>query len=216
MTLIATNLHKTFASPTKLNILSGVSLTARPGESISISGRSGEGKTTLLHILGGLEKADQGELLIHNTKLNASNAASLRNQHIGFIFQAFHLLEDWSAIDNVLMPAKIGRTSATESMGLHLLEQVGLQSRAHFPVKLLSGGEKQRVAIARALCNNPSILLADEPTGNLDEENSKLIGALLLSLAQTHNKIVIIATHDPHLASLCTTHHTLSQGTLSF
>jgi lipoprotein-releasing system ATP-binding protein len=214
MTLIATNLYKAFSEPTKLTLLSDVSITASPGESIAISGRSGSGKTTLLHILGGLEKADGGKLLIHGEELSSSNAASLRNQHIGFIFQAFHLLEDWSAIDNVLMPAKIGRHRATDAMGLELLDRVGLKARAHFPVKLLSGGEKQRVAIARALCNNPSILLADEPTGNLDLENGKLIGDLLISFAKTEHKVVIIATHDPYIASLCNKQHTLSQGLL--
>lgn len=214
MILTAQHLCKTFSSPEPTIILTDVSLKAEAGETIAICGRSGEGKTTLLHILGALESADSGELRIDGYLVTPKNGAKLRRKHIGFIFQSYNLLEDFTALDNVLMPAKILRDESSLEWGLHLLEEVGLQDRAKFPVKLLSGGERQRVAIARALCNDPALLLADEPTGNLDQTHAKLVGDLLLSCAEKRKKALLLVTHDPILAQLCSRQYILQGGRL--
>lgn len=207
MILKATRIHKSYG---KLSVLSGIDLSVEPGKSVAICGRSGEGKTTLLHILGTLEEPDRGDVEIGGEKLTRSNASWLRNQKLGFIFQAYHLLEDFTALDNVLMPARIARRPLDRSKGLELLALVGLEEKADLPAKLLSGGERQRVTIARALCNNPDLLFADEPTGNLDRDNGQKIGEILLSF----KKSLILVTHDPHLAALCDEHYLLQQGHL--
>ncbi|HAB98567.1 MAG TPA: ABC transporter ATP-binding protein [Parachlamydiales bacterium] len=214
MILSAKNLSKTFTSPQPLTVFSDVSLEANLGDTIAICGRSGEGKTTLLHILGTLEPPDRGQLLIAGELATPRKSAELRRRHIGFVFQSYNLLEDFTALDNVLMPSRIARSPLSPQKGLQLLEEVGLAERASFPVKLLSGGERQRVAIARALCNNPSILLADEPTGNLDRAHAKQIGDILLSCAQSHNKTLILVTHDQELANLCSKRYILQNGKL--
>jgi lipoprotein-releasing system ATP-binding protein len=214
MILKACALSKKYLAPQPLLVLSDINLSLGMGESIAICGRSGEGKTTLLHILGSLEAADSGSLEIEGKLCTGSTSAEIRRCSIGFVFQSFNLLEDFTALENVLMPAKILRRNVSRKDGLELLDSVGLADRADFPVKLLSGGEKQRVAIARALCNNPSLILADEPTGNLDEANAEAIGDLLLSLVKKGKKSLILATHDTHLASLCGKTYTLSGGRL--
>lgn len=214
MILSAKNLSKTFSAPQPLTVLSDVCLDAEKGDTIAICGRSGEGKTTLLHILGTLEPSDSGELFIAGKLASPGKSAELRRKHIGFIFQSYNLLEDFTALDNVLMPAKIARAPLDFQKGLDLLKEVNLLDRATFPVKLLSGGERQRVAIARALCNDPSLLLADEPTGNLDRAHAEQIGNILLSSAQKHNKTLILVTHDEGLASLCSKRYLLSHGRL--
>lgn len=208
MILKAKNLHKSYG---KLTVLSRVDLNVAPSESIAICGRSGEGKTTLLHILGTLEEPDSGEIEIAGMRLLRSNAKEIRSEQIGFIFQSYNLLDDFSVIENVLMPAKIARKNATRVKGLELLEIVGLTSKADLRASLLSGGEKQRVAIARALCNDPHLILADEPTGNLDRETGKRIGKILVGL----NKALILVTHDPELAALCHTQYNLQNGHLN-
>jgi lipoprotein-releasing system ATP-binding protein len=195
----------------KLSLLNSIDLTLEKGQSIAICGRSGEGKTTLLHILGTLEAPDSGLLEIGGELITRSNAPFIRNQQIGFIFQAYNLLEDFTTLENVLMPARIARRPISRQKGLDLLSQVDLLNRADYPAKLLSGGERQRAAIARALCNNPSIILADEPTGNLDRGNAKLISDLLISL----KKSLIIVTHDAELANLCDQQYLLKEGTLT-
>ncbi|HLB53218.1 MAG TPA: ABC transporter ATP-binding protein [Chlamydiales bacterium] len=205
------NICKSFSS---YPVLSDISLELHAGESIAISGRSGEGKTTLLHILGTLEEPDKGTLEIEGKLCTPSNAPLFRKRSIGFIFQAFYLLEDFTALENVLMPAAIDRRKITQAQGLALLEKVNLTNRANFPVKLLSGGERQRVAIARALCNDPQIILADEPSGNLDTENGKAIGDLLLSLSRSEGKGLIVVTHDSYFASCCDKSFRLAQGKL--
>lgn len=207
MILKATRIYKSYP---KIKVLSGISLTVNLGESIAICGRSGEGKTTLLHILGTLEEPDSGALEIGGETLTRSNASRLRNQQIGFVFQAYNLLEDFTALENILMPARIARRPIDKKKGMELLELVGLEERAHFPAKFLSGGERQRAAIARALCNDPSLILADEPTGNLDRANGKKIGEILISL----KKSLILVTHDPDLAALCDKKYTLKEGLL--
>lgn len=216
MILKALNISKSFHFPKKTPLFTNISLTLKKGQSLAITGRSGVGKTTLLHILGTLEEPDSGEVFIGNTRFSPSNGAMLRNRHIGFVFQSFNLLEDFTTLENVLMPARIARKSVTNEYGLHLLEQVGLQDRANFPTKLLSGGERQRVAIARALCNDPDLILADEPSGNLDQANADAVGSLLASLVEKKGKGLILVTHDHILASCCQKQAILSGGLLHF
>lgn len=215
--LEAVEIRKSFYSPKKVSILGGVNLTVFEGETIAIMGRSGEGKSTLLHILGTLEKPCSGHMEIAGQKVNAFNRNLIRNKHIAFVFQSFHLLEDYTALENILMPACIARQSTGQGTkawkhGMELLELVGLKERAHFHTKLLSGGEKQRVAIARALCNDPDIIFADEPSGNLDKQTSKAIHDLLIGFAKERGKTIIIVTHDHALADLCDRKYTLSDG----
>lgn len=214
MILNAVALKKSFRSPKPVEILKGVSLFVDRGESIAICGRSGEGKTTLLHILAALEPADSGTLEIDGILCSRKSAGRIKRRSIGFVFQAFNLLEDFTALENVLMPAKILRRSVSRDEGMKLLASVGLQERADFPVKLLSGGEKQRAAIARALCNDPPLILADEPSGNLDAATAASIGNLLLDLVREKKKSLILATHDERLASLCSKTYHLSSGKL--
>jgi lipoprotein-releasing system ATP-binding protein len=207
MILKARNVCKSYP---KVKVLEGLDLTVAYGETVAIQGRSGEGKTTLLHILGALEEPDSGRIEIGGSRVHRHTAPLLRNQQIGFIFQAYNLLEDFTALENVLMPARIARKTASREKGLDLLRLVGLETRADFPAKLLSGGERQRVAIARALCNDPNLILADEPTGNLDRENAKKVGQLLISF----NKSLILVTHDPDMAALCQKQYLLENGQL--
>lgn len=218
-TLLAKGLKKRFKNPLDITILSGVDLTVHPGESVAIMGRSGEGKTTLLHILGTLEHATGGDLQICGQSVSRFNVTMLRRKHLGFIFQSYHLLDDYSVIDNVLMPAAINRLNispggAAHKRALELLDTVQLSHRADFNTKLLSGGEKQRVAIARALFNDPDLILADEPSGNLDEDTSKVIHELMLSFSRDHGKSLIIVTHNEKLAALCDKTYHLHDGIL--
>jgi lipoprotein-releasing system ATP-binding protein len=216
--LEAKDLHKSFYSPEKVSVLKGVSLQVKKGESVAIMGRSGEGKSTLLQILGTLENPCAGELLIFGKR--PSDVAEVRNKHMGFVFQSSHLLEDYTVLENVLMPAKIARkptdkNSPSYQRALLLVEEVGLSQRAHFPAKLLSGGEKQRAAIARALCNDPELIFADEPSGNLDHANSLAIHSLLLNAVKKHKKTLLIVTHDQELASTCDRTLLLNDGVLT-
>lgn len=208
MTILkAINIHKSFGN---IQVLKGVNLILESGESMAILGRSGEGKTTLLHILGNLEEPDNGHVEIGSKLLTKNNAPSIRRDEIGFIFQSYNLLEDFTALENVLMPARIARKLASEAKGLDLLRSVGLEEKKSILAKNLSGGERQRIAIARAICNDPSIILADEPTGNLDQANSEQVSKLLLSLG----KSLILVTHDSELASLCQYQYILKNGKL--
>ena len=218
MTILqAEHLKKSFFDPKRLDVLLDISLTIESGESIAICGRSGEGKTTLLHILGTLEKSDAGRLTIANTPVTERNTYLLRQRHIGFIFQSFNLLEDFTTLDNVLMPARIARRpvdskSSVYHDAMENLRDVDLLDRAHTPARLLSGGERQRVAIARALCNDPSLILADEPSGNLDRANASRIGSLLMRCVQSKKKSLILVTHDAELAALCDRQYLLKDG----
>lgn len=219
--LQAERLKKSFFDPKRLDVLKDISLTVHAGESVAICGRSGEGKTTLLHILGTLEDPDAGSLSIAQIQASRRNAHQLRCKHIGFIFQSFNLLEEFSALDNVLMPARIARKpvdskSLAYARALDLLQSVDLIDRAHTPAKLLSGGERQRVAIARALCNDPALILADEPSGNLDRANAVRIGELLMQCVLSKKKSLILATHDQDLASLCHNRYLLRDGFLCY
>jgi lipoprotein-releasing system ATP-binding protein len=212
--LRARALTKTFYEPEQIEILKGIDLDIYAGESIAITGRSGEGKTTLLHILGTLESFCSGELSIDGKEIKSQNGPLFRNQHIGFVFQSYNLLDDFSALENVLMPARIGRLPISTSHGLELLRQVNMEQRAHFPAKLLSGGERQRIAIARALCNDPQLIFADEPSGNLDQAHADQIRDLLFHLVKNHRKTLLLVTHDADLSSRCDRRFTLSQGKL--
>ena len=172
-----------------------------------------------MQILGTLEDPTEGELSIFGEKVTASNRAAIRNQKIGFVFQSFHLLEDYTALENVLMPARIARQptkpgSPARARALNLLEMVGLADRADFHTKLLSGGEKQRVALARAMCNDPCLLLADEPSGNLDSQTAQMIHEILLNFAKDGEKGLLLVTHDRNLAGLCTRRYELLDGKL--
>ncbi len=206
--LKATNLKKSFYYPKKIQILKQIDLSVHSGETVAIMGRSGEGKSTLLQILGTLDTACEGRLEIVNQQITTFNTNRIRNKNVAFIFQSFHLLEDYTALENVLMPARIAREhiaigSPIYNRCLNLLDHVGLKERAHFHTKLLSGGEKQRVAIARALCNDPDIILADEPSGNLDRQTAHHIHELLLNFSKVDGKTIILVTHDQKLADLC-------------
>ncbi|MFN0064945.1 MAG: ABC transporter ATP-binding protein [Chlamydiales bacterium] len=219
--LRATKLRKSFFHPQKVDVLREISLEVAPGTSVAIMGASGEGKSTLLHILGTLDEANSGQLEIVGKRTDKHSASELRNQHIGFIFQSFNLLEDYSVLQNVLMPAliagkNIAKGTPSYLQACALLESVGLAHRKHYPAKLLSGGEKQRVAIARALCNNPEIILADEPSGNLDHETSQTIHQILMHCVKQENKSLIVVTHDVKLAKLCDQRFTLIKGELIY
>ena len=207
------DIHKNYG---EISILKGISLEVNRGESIAIMGASGEGKTTLLHILGALESPASGEIYINEEKLNKSNAANIRNSLIGYVFQNYNLLEDLSVKDNILLPAMIARTNSpqVQQRALDLLKEVNLEKQTSLLAKVLSGGEKQRAAIARCFANNPEIILADEPSGNLDHANSKIIHDLLISFVKKKNKSLIVATHDVELANLCDKKFILKDGIL--
>lgn len=218
--LRAQSINKHFFSPAPIQLLQDVSLDVEEGSAVAIMGKSGEGKSTLLHILGTLDKATSGEVEICGKKTHLSCNDALRNRHIGFIFQSYNLLEEYTVLENVLLPARIARKNVDKAAPLYaraleLLEKVGLSARAHFLAKLLSGGEKQRTAIARSLCNDPELILADEPSGNLDNQHSQAIHQLLIQLARQHGKTLIVVTHDRELASLCDRVFILKDGKLS-
>lgn len=218
--LKAQGIHKSFYFPTTVCVLKNLHLEVERGESLAIMGKSGEGKSTLLHILGTLEAPCQGTLELCGKPISSSSLPMLRNEHIGFVFQSFHLLEDYTTLENVLMPAKIARkrtdkNSSSYHRAIELLEHVGLSMRAHFPAKLLSGGEKQRAALARALCNDPDLILADEPSGNLDHANSQALYSLLLQSVHLFKKTLIVVTHDLSLASRCKRTLFLKEGILT-
>ena len=208
------NIHKRFGN---LEVLRGVSLEVGKGDIVSIVGASGAGKTTLLQIIGTLLPADGGEVEIAGTKLfglNEKHTAEFRNRHIGFVFQFHNLLPEFSALENVMMPALIGGTSHKEakSRALELLEAVGLTDRAEHKPAQLSGGEQQRVAIARALINRPSVLFADEPTGNLDTHNRDEIQQLLFDIRAKFGQTIVMVTHDERLAEMADRKIVMSDG----
>jgi lipoprotein-releasing system ATP-binding protein len=220
MILKANKLSKSYKEPKKIEILREITLSVDEGESVAIMGPSGVGKSTLLHILGTLEEPTSGSLEILGSDALTGDCSAMRNQHIGFVFQNFNLLEEYSVLENVLMPAKVGRKpigrgSDALTHAEALLERVGLTSHKHQIAKHLSGGEKQRVAIARAFCNNPDLILADEPSGNLDEGNSKLIHELLITSTRDFKKSLIVVTHNAALANLCDRKYLLTDGSLT-
>ncbi len=195
--------------PACVNVLHGINLTVKAGEAVAIIGPSGSGKSTLLHVAGLLDTPDSGDVLINGkdaAKLTDDQRAHLRGQSMGFVYQHHHLLKEFTALENVMMPALING-KADEKRAAHLLEQVGLAKRAnHYPTQM-SGGEQQRAAIARALMNNPQLLLADEPTGNLDPHTADGVADMLFKLVKTEGLALLMVTHNPQLAKRC--HRTL-------
>ncbi len=202
--LTAENLHKSFGN---LHVLSGINLHVDESEIVSIVGKSGAGKSTLLQILGTIENADQGKVLIQGEdvlRLNNKAISVFRNKHIGFVFQFHHLLPEFTALENVSIPALIAGDSrrTAEKKALELLGFLNLTARKDHKPSALSGGEQQRVAIARALINKPSVVLADEPSGNLDSHASNELHQLILRLREAFNQTFIIVTHNRELADM--------------
>lgn len=200
----ATNIRKSYG---QLEVLKGVDIHIKKGEVVAIVGKSGAGKSTLLHILGTLDKADTGDLLINDqeiSKLNDKKLAKFRNQNIGFVFQFHHLLPEFNALENVCIPAYImGKSEKeTQNHAKELLDYLGLSERLNHKPNQLSGGEQQRVAMARALINDPGVVLADEPSGNLDSGSSKELHQLLFKLRDDFQQTFIIVTHNEELAAM--------------
>jgi lipoprotein-releasing system ATP-binding protein len=205
--LVARNVHKTYTLGRRsLEVLRGVSLTVQRGEFLALRGASGAGKSTLLHLLGGLDTPNQGEIWFGGTNLANFSGLALsrwRNREVGFIFQAYHLLPELDALENVCLPARMARMPAAdaEKRGRELLARVGLGERLEHKPYELSGGEQQRVAIARALINAPELVLADEPTGNLDSHTGGEIIELLCNLRVERQTTLVIATNDASVAA---------------
>ena len=198
------NIHKSFGT---LEVLKGVDLTVEKGEIVSIIGKSGAGKTTLLQIMGTLDKPDSGSVVIDGVDvfaLKEKELADFRNRHIGFIFQFHQLLPEFNALENVMMPAMIARVpeKEAEERAKQLLTDLGMAERLTHKPNQLSGGEKQRVAAARAMMMSPNVILADEPSGSLDESNKKELHKLLLQMREQYGQTIIIVTHDKELAEI--------------
>ena len=198
------NIHKSFGT---LEVLKGVDLTVKKGEIVSIIGKSGAGKTTLLQIIGTLDKPDSGSVVIDGVDvfaLKEKELADFRNRHIGFIFQFHQLLPEFTTLENVMMPALIARMDEKEAeqRAMKLLTELGMAERITHKPNQLSGGEKQRVAAARAMMMSPDVILADEPSGSLDESNKKELHKLLLQMREQYGQTIIIVTHDKELAEI--------------
>jgi len=214
--LEAKNIHKSF---NKLNVLKGVNMEMEKGEIVSIVGKSGTGKSTLLHILGTLDRADTGDLYIAGEKIDSlgrKQLAAFRNHTLGFIFQFHHLLEEFNALENIMIPGLIKKENRKklEFRAMELLEMMDLRERFDHKPNQMSGGEQQRVAVARALINQPALILADEPSGNLDTESSEDLHNLLFKLRDEFNQSFIIVTHNMELAALSNRYLTMENGIL--
>ena len=212
----ANNIYKSFGN---VEVLKGVDLTVNKGEVACIIGASGAGKSTLLQIIGTLEKADKGQIFIDNqdiNKLNSKNLAAFRNKKIGFVFQFHHLLPEFTALENICIPAYIAGISkkdATEK-AMQLLDYLNLTDRKEHKPSMLSGGEQQRIAVARALINDPAIILADEPSGNLDSQSAKELHELFFNLRNKTGQTFIIVTHNPQLAEMADRTFTMKDGAI--
>ena len=203
------NLTRTYVeNKVSTAVLKGINLDIEAGKITAVTGKSGSGKSTLLHILGTLDKPTSGEIIFKGqdlTTLSNDAKAAFRNKNLGFIYQFHYLLGDFTALENVMLPSLIGGRSEKEAKekALKILEQVGLKDRVDFHPGELSGGQRQRVAIARALCHDPDLILADEPTGNLDATNAASVFELFSSLVKEKKTTVIMVSHDETLATLC-------------
>jgi len=212
--LSANDIHKKYGP---VEVLKGVDVTINSGEIVSIVGPSGSGKSTLLHILGTLDKADRGEVFLNKeniTRLHGNKLAGFRNKHIGFVFQFHHLLPEFSALENVCIPGWLTSRNKNEvkQKAEELLRTLGLSHRLENKPSQLSGGEQQRVAVARALINNPDIVFADEPTGNLDTANAKELHSLFFDLRKEFSQTFLIVTHNEELAQLSDRTLTMKDG----
>jgi lipoprotein-releasing system ATP-binding protein len=208
------NIHKSYGS---LNVLKGINIEVYKGEVVSIVGASGAGKSTLLHLLGTLDKVDSGSIEINDEQVNNftdKKLSDFRNHNIGFIFQFHHLLPEFTAIENVCIPAFIAKKSKkeAEARALELIDFLGLSDRIHHKPAQLSGGEQQRLAVARALINSPKVILADEPSGNLDSENARELHKLFFSLRDKFNQTFLIVTHNEELAHMADRKLTIKDG----
>ncbi len=202
--LSARNIYKRYG---KIEVLKGVDIDIKKGEVVSIVGPSGSGKSTLLHILGSLDKGDNGQIILNNQQidtLSKKQLAAFRNKEIGFVFQFHHLLPEFTALENVCIPGWIagGNKNDVKQRAAQLLQTLGLAERMENKPNEMSGGEQQRVAVARALINNPSIIMADEPTGNLDSANAKELHQLFIDLRKKFNQTFLIVTHNEELAQM--------------
>jgi lipoprotein-releasing system ATP-binding protein len=218
--LMVTNVVKNFISGSEtLQILKGINLKIDEGSSVAINGQSGSGKSTLLNIIGGLDRADEGAVYIGNediTSLSEKELSLYRSKRVGFIFQFHYLLKDFTALENIMLPAYIAGVKKKDAIetAKSLLADLKLEDRRnHFPSQL-SGGERQRVAVGRSMVNDPVLILADEPTGNLDPQNSEIVAELLYEGAQKRNKTLIVVTHDKNIAARASIQLVLENGHL--
>jgi lipoprotein-releasing system ATP-binding protein len=216
MLLVARDIHKKYKN---LEILKGINLEVSKGEIVSIVGASGAGKSTLLHILGTLDKPDKGNVIINEedvVKMGDSTLSKFRNQQIGFIFQFHNLLPEFTALENVKLPGLIAgrKPEEVEEKALQLLKLLGLDHRLEHKPSELSGGEQQRVSVARALINSPSVIFADEPSGNLDSKNAEELHHLFFKLRDELGQTFVIVTHNEHLANMANRKITIKDGRL--
>ena len=210
----ATGIYKSFGN---VDVIKGIDIHINKGEIITIVGASGAGKSTLLQIIGTLEKADKGDVIINGqdvSKMSQKTLASFRNKNIGFVFQFHHLLPEFTALENICIPAFIAGESKSNALNkaMHLLEYLNLTDRANHKPSMLSGGEQQRVAVARALINAPAVILADEPSGNLDSKNAKELHELFFKLREQTGQTFVIVTHNPDLAVMADRTLTIVDG----
>ena len=211
------NIHKSFG---QTHVLKGITASISQGDFITISGASGAGKSTLLHLIAGLDQCSRGSITFEGTEISSLSKTARnqwRNQRVGLVFQFHNLLPELNALDNVMVPSWLGKkkNEQVEARATELLERLGVGHRLHHYPSELSGGEQQRVAIARALMNAPDILLADEPTGNLDSKNAAEVHAILTELNEKHGQTVVVVTHNKALAALGKTKWTMRDGMLA-
>lgn len=210
----AKDIYKSFGN---VDVIKGIDLHIDKGEIVTIVGASGAGKSTLLQIIGTLEKADKGDISINGqniSRMSQKTLAAFRNKNIGFVFQFHHLLPEFTAIENICIPAFIAGTNKSNALSKasHLLDYLNLTERANHKPSMLSGGEQQRVAVARALINNPAVILADEPSGNLDSQNAKELHELFFKLREQTGQTFVIVTHNPELAQMADRTLTIKDG----
>jgi len=215
--IIAKEIYKSYGT---LNVLKGIDLEIKDAEVVSIVGASGAGKTTLLHILGTLDRADRGTIVMNDTEVHTLKDRELsrfRNKEIGFVFQFHYLLPEFTALENVCIPGHIAKTNATEvrTRAKELLSMLGLEHRIDHKPAELSGGEQQRVAVARALINNPSVIFADEPSGNLDSANARELHNLFFTLREKFKQTFVIVTHNEELAAMADRKLTMKDGVIA-